>query len=327
MRLSNIEFMKKINFGRIDRVILIGHGEIFPELVRVIQKYGFEVIAVTPEASLDEVELSDLALIKTADPKSEKNIRAVINENCLAVSYSSPWIFDDHFISKFEGKFVNIHESLLPIYRGGGGSSWGLMQDDDESGVTIHEMTPRIDAGKILLQKKIKFNASDVTPLSRDKLRHEVSIKLIDEFFLRILNEIDFDGTDQDDSISTYWPRLSTEENGFINWSWNLSEILNFIKAFEEPYLGASTYVNGRLVHLRRPDIEEEGKYFHPFLHGLVFRKHNEKLFIATKGGVLTISDVRSEEGLSSFHLIKLGDRLFTPSTQLDAAMSYRAVY
>ncbi len=294
--------MKKINFGKICRVILIGYGKIFPEIARVIKKHGFEVFIVMPNSSADAVGIFGVSSIKTSDPRGDKRVDAVICGDCLAFSYSSPWIFDEYFIGKFGGKFVNIHESLLPAYRGGGGSSWALMQDDNESGVTIHEMMPKIDAGKILLQKKFRFNNCEVTPFSRDEIRHKESIKLVDEFFFKIRNEIDFYGVDQDDSTSAYWPRLNTKTNGFIDWSWNVNEILNFIRAFDEPYIGASTYVNGHLVRLRSPGIEENGRYFHPFMHGLVFRKDSEKLFIATRGGVLTISEVNSKEELNYFH-------------------------
>ena len=34
---------------------------------------------------------------------------------------------------------------------------------------------------------------------------------------------------------STYWPRIDTESHGWINWNWSGEEILNFIKAFDDP--------------------------------------------------------------------------------------------
>ena len=35
----------------------------------------------------------------------------------------------------------------------------------------------------------------------------------------------------------TYWPQLDTEIHGWIGWSWSGNDIVNFIKAFGDPYL------------------------------------------------------------------------------------------
>ena len=35
---------------------------------------------------------------------------------------------------------------------------------------------------------------------------------------------------------SEYWPRLSTQDNGWIDWSWSLTDIELFCRAFSSPY-------------------------------------------------------------------------------------------
>jgi hypothetical protein len=54
-------------------------------------------------------------------------------------------------------KFINCHPALLPKYRGVKPIFWSMLNDDDEFGITVHEMTIDIDCGNILSQSKIKF--------------------------------------------------------------------------------------------------------------------------------------------------------------------------
>ena len=43
----------------------------------------------------------------------------------------------------------------------------------------------------------------------------------------------------QQQEISTYFPKLSTELNGFINFSWNIQNVCKFVRAFSYPFKGA----------------------------------------------------------------------------------------
>ena len=67
---------------------------------------------------------------------------------------------------------INIHGSLLPKYRGLATSFWVLYNDEDESGVTAHYMTPEYDTGDIISQRKY--------PISSDDTMHDVYLKLLD---------------------------------------------------------------------------------------------------------------------------------------------------
>ncbi len=55
-------------------------------------------------------------------------------------------------------KFVNIHASLLPRYRGPTPTFWMLYHGEQETGVTFHVMTPRIDDGLILAQRSMALD-------------------------------------------------------------------------------------------------------------------------------------------------------------------------
>ena len=42
----------------------------------------------------------------------------------------------------------------------------------------------------------------------------------------------------------SFLPRLSTDKNGWIDWSLDPNELIRFINAFDEPYVGASSLIN-----------------------------------------------------------------------------------
>jgi len=56
---------------------------------------------------------------------------------------------------------LNLHGSLLPKYRGRAPVNWVLVKGEKETGVTLHEMVEKPDAGDIVAQKKIAIDFED----------------------------------------------------------------------------------------------------------------------------------------------------------------------
>ena len=70
-------------------------------------------------------------------------------------------ILSKNFIDKFNKPILNIHPSLLPKYKGLNTHSRVIKNKDKYSGSTVHLVTHKLDAGKIILQKKIKVSKLD----------------------------------------------------------------------------------------------------------------------------------------------------------------------
>ncbi len=86
-------------------------------------------------------------------------------------------IISKNFIDKFNKPILNIHPSLLPKYKGLNTHFRVLKNKEKYSGSTVHLVTPKLDSGKIILQKKIKlFKADDVKSLEKKilKLEHKI---------------------------------------------------------------------------------------------------------------------------------------------------------
>ncbi len=95
--------------------------------------------------------------------RDEINVLKYLNKNeislvCLAGFMK---ILSINFIKKFNGKILNIHPSLLPRYKGLNTHQRVIKNKEKFSGCTVHFVNSRLDAGKIILQKKIKVKKND----------------------------------------------------------------------------------------------------------------------------------------------------------------------
>lgn len=69
------------------------------------------------------------------------------------------------FTTRYQGRMLNIHPSLLPKYRGLDTHARALDAGDAEHGCTVHEVTAALDDGPILGQARVPVRADD-TPES-----------------------------------------------------------------------------------------------------------------------------------------------------------------
>ena len=86
-------------------------------------------------------------------------------------------ILSKEFIKRFKGKIINIHPSLLPKYKGLDTHNRAIHNNDKYSGCTVHYVTPKLDSGKIILQKKVKiFKNDNAKSLQKRILKQEHKI-------------------------------------------------------------------------------------------------------------------------------------------------------
>lgn len=271
-----------MNFGKINKIIFLGNSELIKPIISNIES---------------AVETEIFNKIPSFLPNIDKKM--------IGISISYRHILKNSEIKKFNGRLINLHGTLLPSNRGGGGQSWRVMRGLEMPGYTIHLLTSKLDAGDILKQESTEEN--------------NLKQKMIDgtsDFLKSVLKGKDFKLITQDESKSTYWPRLNTKIHGFIDWSWSTNEIINFIKAFSE-YGGASTFINKKLIRIKKAHLVLDQKYFHPFQYGIIIRK-NKGVIIATKNGELLIENIQN---------VLIGDRFYTPNRFLEKAYLTRIFY
>ena len=79
-------------------------------------------------------------------------------------------VLSNSFIKNFGYKIINIHPSLLPKYKGLNTHRRVLKNNEKYSGCTVHFVTPNLDSGKIISQKKILINKNETEESLKKKI-------------------------------------------------------------------------------------------------------------------------------------------------------------
>ena len=103
---------------------------------------------------------------KTSEKSTLKDLQ--INNIKLICLAGFMKILSKDFIRKFKGNILNIHPSLLPKYKGLKTHERVIENKEKYSGCTVHLVSPKLDSGKIILQKKVKLSKNE-TPSSLEK--------------------------------------------------------------------------------------------------------------------------------------------------------------
>ncbi|MBT9300529.1 bifunctional UDP-4-amino-4-deoxy-L-arabinose formyltransferase/UDP-glucuronic acid oxidase ArnA [Pseudomonas sp. TAE6080] len=134
-----------------------------------------------------------------------------------------------------QGAF-NLHGSLLPKYRGRAPANWVLVNGETETGVTLHRMVKRADAGAILAQQTVMIERSDTGLTLHTKLREAATQLLRDA--LPQLAQGKLSETAQDESQATCFGRR-TPADGKLVWQKPAEQLFNLVRAVTQPYPGA----------------------------------------------------------------------------------------
>lgn len=134
----------------------------------------------------------------------------------------------------------NLHASLLPKYRGRAPLNWVLVNGEEETGVTLHRMVKRADAGAIIASEKVAIAADD-TALTLHYKVCESAKQLLSQSLPGLLSG-DFTEHPQDESQATCVGRR-TPEDGRIDWQQPVQRTHNLVRAVTDPWPGAFSYV------------------------------------------------------------------------------------
>ncbi len=96
-------------------------------------------------------------------------------------------IFTPRFIRAFRGRILNIHPSYLPAFKGAHAIRDAFEAEVCHTGVTVHVVTAEVDAGPVLMQKKVKVSPKD-TLASLEKRIHRVEHQIYPVAIQRFLN-------------------------------------------------------------------------------------------------------------------------------------------
>lgn len=154
---------------------------------------------------------------------------------------------------------INLHGSILPAYRGAAPVARAIQKGETETGVTIIQMTPRIDAGGMIAFVR--------TPIGPDETAGELEERLARLGAPLVLESIAAVAAGratilpQDRSAVTRAPKLR-KEDGVIDWSLPAQAIHNLVRAMQPWPIASTTWISGNpssrgpvrlIIHGTRP--------------------------------------------------------------------------
>ena len=244
------------------RVLFWGTPEFATAPLRALLGEGFDVVAVVTQpdkpvgrsrstlrsSPVKEVALAEgLPVLQSEKPRGEEflaELSALAPDVSVVVAYGH--ILPRSVIDLPRLGTLNIHASLLPALRGAAPIQAAIREGLGETGVTIMQMVPALDAGPIVHQVR--------TPIVDDETAGELALRLSElgaAALIEGLALIELGAATpqpQDDTAATYAPKL-TRESARVDWTASAHDVGRHIRAYD-PRPGAWGRVRGVEVKL-----------------------------------------------------------------------------
>lgn len=187
---------------------------------------------------------ADIRCITPEDPNTPAWVEAV--RSC-----APDWIFSFYYRRMLGADLLaipargafNLHGSLLPRYRGRVPVNWAVLYGERETGMSLHRMVDKPDAGALVAQERVSILPNDTA--------HAVFQKLVcaGETLLQRTLPLLLAGAHEerplDLAAGSYFGGRRPED-GRIDWSRSAWEVHNLIRAVAPPYPGAFADIGGK---------------------------------------------------------------------------------
>jgi methionyl-tRNA formyltransferase len=221
--------MRKISH----KIVFFGTDEFSFEALSALMKADYNVCAVVtkPDSKsgrgqkLNQSIVKQLAIksnIPVWQPAKLSDIQPDIKKlgkDAVGVLASYGRIIPESIINLFYPGIINIHPSLLPVYRGPTPIESAIANGDNETGVSIMKLVSSMDSGPIYDQVKYKLSGNETQPELYKvlaKIGADLLIKVLPDILGNKLNPVE-----QNNSQASYCSTLNKQDS-FLNLS-NLS--------------------------------------------------------------------------------------------------------
>lgn len=257
--------------------VVFAYHDIGVRCLEALLELGIEVsLVVTHQDSESEqiwfdsvAEHAERNRIKVITP-DDVNDAAVIE---MVSQFSPDFIFSFYYRQMLGQRLLdipargafNVHGSLLPRYRGRVPVNWAIIHGEKETGVSLHRMEIKPDAGNLLAQATVSILRNDTAYDVFQKLKcasETMLIELIPEMLAGRVIEIPLD-MDEGSYFSGRKP-----EDGRIDWRLPARDIHNLIRAVAPPYPGAFFNIGPHHIEVLGSYTRgEQARFDHPCIY------------------------------------------------------------
>lgn len=248
---------------------------------------GRKMILTMPDVIKTAKELL-LNTHQTDNVKTDYEIDKIIEECDICVVASFGQIIPKRLLDK--KRFINVHASLLPKYRGASPIQSAILYGDSETGVSIMDMDENLDTGDVLSQKKIKIDDEDTAESLFNKLAILGGSLLIDT--LKNINSIKPIKQDEMEGKVIITKKIKKEDGLIDPDNMNAYDALLRIRAMYSWPIAYMMIDNKKLQIYKATLVND--KEVEDVIN-LINQKKNKEFFVKFKNGILKLEVVKPE--------------------------------
>ena len=290
-----------------ERIVFMGTASFSLAVLKMLIEEGYNIVGVVtqPDRYVGRKKVLTMPDVKVEDLKYDIPViqPARIKEDYQAVADLKP----DLIITAAYGQIVpqavlniprlgciNVHASLLPLYRGGAPVHQAIIDGQEKTGVTIMYMVKKMDAGDMIAQKEIPILEEDTVGILYDRLS-DLGAKLLKETLPDILK-----GTNQripqDENLVTYAPTLSREDER-LDWNMSARQVYNKVRG-TNPWPGSYTTYQGKTVKIWAGQVHQCENAMKHHAHqdnGTIVKIFKDAIGVKVNDGVYLITELQLE--------------------------------
>ena len=237
------------------RIVVMGTGPFIVPSFRSLLQSEHQILALVtqpipqkrrgtppPNPTRAIADEHGLPILDPLSVNEADSVKALGQLNCdLLVVCDYGQILSEETLSTSRLGGINLHGSLLPKFRGAAPVQWAILSGEDESGVSVIHMTPKLDAGPCLCTAATPIGGKETA----GELEERLAVIGVDAVNRSIEMLESWDGESaigevQDPALATRAPRLK-KQDGAIDWTQPAVEIERRVRAFQ-PWPGTFTF-------------------------------------------------------------------------------------
>ncbi len=249
------------------KIVFLGTPDFAVDSLQAVYDAGHEILAVVTQPDKErnrrEVTFSpvkqralDLGLkvlqFQKIRDEGEEILRRLAPDVMVTCAYGQ--IISQSILDIPKHGVINVHASLLPLFRGSSPIQWAILTGQERTGVSIMRTALQVDSGDVLLQKSVSIGDNETAGELFDRLAKLGAEALVEGLQLIESGRAVF--TPQDHSKATHYPMLS-KEDGKIDWNCSAKEIVCKIRGMN-PWPSAYCYLGGKIFKIWSAKIAED---------------------------------------------------------------------
>lgn len=225
-------------------------------------------------------------------PESIAALKALRADLCVVAAYGQ--ILSAELLQTPRLGAINVHASLLPKYRGAAPVQYAVLMGEAETGVTIFQIEPRLDAGPMLAVAKTPIGRKETSGELEERLA-KMSVELVGG----VLDDFEAGRTRpviQNSTAVTKAPKIP-KSAGQIDWSKTALQIDCHVRGMQ-PWPAAFTTLeldSDRHIRLIVLEVEPAGSATRSAEPGTIVDTSGGRLVVQTGEGLLELVRVKPD--------------------------------